>query len=102
MSPERFGSTQIPVVPSRSVCSPTAASRRPLAARNDILTVIPGPLDDAALRQRIEASEAFAIMKLGRHFPKVRAVIDDLGLTDRAVYVERATLEAEVVRRARG
>ena len=37
------------------------------------------------------------IMKVGRHLPKIRAVIDDLGLTDQAMYVERATLPQEVV-----
>ncbi len=34
-------------------------------------------------------------MKLGRHMGRVRAVIDSLGLTARATYVERATLDNE-------
>jgi precorrin-2/cobalt-factor-2 C20-methyltransferase len=49
------------------------------------------------LRSRIEGAESVVIMKVGRHLPKIRAVIDGLGLTQSAVYVERATLPQEVV-----
>lgn len=82
------------------VASPMAAAARsfaPIAARNDVLTVLPGPLDDAALAARIEAAEAFVIMKLGRHFDRVRALLDHLGLTDRCLYCERVTLAEERV-----
>ena len=66
-------------------------------ARNERLTVLPGPLDEDELRSRIEGAESVAIMKVGRHLPKIRAVIDGLGLTDKATYVERASLPEEVV-----
>ncbi|MCQ0988977.1 precorrin-2 C(20)-methyltransferase [Jiella marina] len=82
------------------VASPMAAAARafaPLAARNDALTVLPGPLDDTALAARIEAAEAFVIMKLGRHFDRVRALLEDLGLTDCCLYCERVTLAEERV-----
>ena len=36
-------------------------------------------------------------MKVGRHLPKIRAVIADLGLTDHAVYIARASLPDEIV-----
>ncbi|MCP1167080.1 precorrin-2 C(20)-methyltransferase [Limimaricola litoreus] len=90
---------RVEIVPGvTSLTAAAAAARRPLAARNERLTVLPGPLPEAELRARIEGAESVAIMKLGRHFPKVRTVIEDLGLTAQATYVERATLEAEVVR----
>lgn len=90
---------RVEIVPGvTSLTAAAAAARRPLAARNERLTVLPGPLPEAELRARIEGAESVAIMKLGRHFPKVRAVIDSLGLTSHATYVERATLEAEIVR----
>ena len=38
-----------------------------------------------------------AIIKIGRHFAKVRSVLDGLGLTGSAGYVERATLGAQHV-----
>jgi len=68
-----------------------------LVARNERLTVLPGPLPEADLRDRIAGAESVAIMKVGRHLPKLRAVIADLGLTEAATYVERASLPEEVV-----
>ncbi len=92
------GAYRVEIVPG--VTSVTACAARaglPLAARNERLTVLPGPLPEAELRARIEGAESVVIMKVGRHLPKLRAVIDDLGLTQDAVYVERATLPEEVV-----
>jgi precorrin-2/cobalt-factor-2 C20-methyltransferase len=91
----RFTVKVIPGVTSITACA--AESGRPLVARNERLTVLPGPMDEATLRDRIEGAEAVAIMKVGRHLPKIRAVLDDLGLTDNATYVERATLPEQVV-----
>ena len=68
-----------------------------MAARNERVTVLPGPLPEAELRARIEGAESVAIMKVGRHLAKIRGVIDGLGLGDRAVYVERASLAEERV-----
>ena len=33
-----------------------------------------------------------AVIKIGRHFAKLRRVLEELGLLDHAVYVERASL----------
>lgn len=85
----------IPGVTSVTACA--ARASMPLAARNERLTVLPGPLPEAELRSRIDGAESVVIMKVGRHLPKIRAVIDGLGLTDQAKYIERATLPEEVV-----
>ncbi|MEM1160611.1 MAG: precorrin-2 C(20)-methyltransferase [Pseudomonadota bacterium] len=85
----------IPGVSSLGACA--AALGRPLVARNDVLTVLPGPLPDDQLRGRIDAAEAVAIMKVGRHLPRLRALVDSMGLTARSGYVERASMEAEAV-----
>lgn len=85
----------VPGVTSITACA--GAARRPLVARNERLTVLPGPLSADDLRDRIERAESVAIMKVGRHLPKIRAVIDDLGLTAQATYVERASLPEQVV-----
>lgn len=92
------GDFDVQVVPGvTSVTACAARAGMPLAARNERLTVLPGPLPEAELRARIDGAESVVIMKVGRHLPKIRAVIDSLGLTARAVYVERATLPQEVV-----
>lgn len=90
-----FDTVVVPGVTSITACA--ARAGKPLAARNERLTVLPGPLSKDELRTRIEGAESVAIMKVGRHMAKIRAVIDDLGLTDGAVYVERATLPQEIV-----
>lgn len=82
------------VIPGVSSLTASAAMlRSPLAARNDVLTVLPGPLDEDALRSGIEKSDAVAIIKVGRHFEKIHRVLSDLDLLDCARYVERATME---------
>ncbi|MGJ8611982.1 MAG: precorrin-2 C(20)-methyltransferase [Octadecabacter sp.] len=91
----KFTVKVIPGVTSITACA--AVSGKPLVARNERLTVLPGPMDEATLRKRIAGAEAVAIMKVGRHLPKIRAVIADLGLTDAATYIERATLPEQVV-----
>jgi precorrin-2/cobalt-factor-2 C20-methyltransferase len=92
------GQYDVQVVPGvTSVTACAARAGMPLAARNERLTVLPGPLPADELRARIEGAESVVIMKVGRHLAKIRAVIDALGLTAQAVYVERATLPQEVV-----
>lgn len=89
---------RVEVVPGvTSVTGCAARAGMPLAARNERLTVLPGPLPEAELRARIEGAESVAIMKVGRHLPKIRGVIDALGFTGNAVYIERASLPGEVV-----
>ncbi|MGV1829965.1 precorrin-2 C(20)-methyltransferase [Agrobacterium vitis] len=89
----RYPTEVIPGV--SSMMAAAAAYGRPLAARNDVLTVLPGPLEDDVLRSRIESASAVAIIKLGRHFPRIRALIDTMGLTANAGYVERVSLQSE-------
>ena len=92
---DRYHVEVVPGVTSITACA--ASAGLPLAARNERLTVLPGPLPEAELRARIDGAESVVIMKVGRHLAKIRAVIADLGLTASAVYVERATLPQEVV-----
>ena len=80
----------VPGVSSLAACA--AAARLPLAGRTEILSIIPAPLDETVLAERLAASPAAAIIKLGRHFAKVHRVLAALGRAERAWYVERATL----------
>ncbi|HEX3501039.1 MAG TPA: precorrin-2 C(20)-methyltransferase [Stellaceae bacterium] len=89
----RFPVEIVPGVSSLTACA--AAARHPLAARDETLTVIPATLGEAELERRLAGVEAAAIIKLGRHFTKVRDVLLRLGLAKRAHYVERASLPNE-------
>jgi len=64
----------------------------PLVYRNQSLSVLSGVLPAEELKRRLADADAAVIMKLGRNFPKVRAVLTELGLHERALYVERATM----------
>ncbi|HXP30643.1 MAG TPA: precorrin-2 C(20)-methyltransferase [Stellaceae bacterium] len=88
----------VEVVPGvSSLGAAAAAAHWPLAARMDVLTILPAMLEDAALERRLGDTDAAAIIKLGRHLPRVRRLLDRLGLMERACYVERATLGTERV-----
>lgn len=64
----------------------------PLVYRNQSLSVLSGVLPEDELRRRLADADAAVIMKLGRNFDKVRRVLGELGLAERALYVERATM----------
>jgi len=85
----------VPGVSSLGACA--AAAGVPLVSRNQVLTVLPGPLDEAELEDRIRNSAAVAIMKVGRHLEKIRRVLAKLDLTDNAQYVEHATMSEQRV-----
>ena len=87
------GRYETQVVPG--VCSVLGASAvlgAPLVYRNQTLSVLSGVMDAEELKHRLADTGAAAIMKLGKNLDKVRAVLDDLGLMGRALYVERATM----------
>lgn len=90
-----FESEVVPGVSSLGACA--ARAGQPLVSRNQVLTIVPAPLDEADLEARIAIADAVAIMKVGRHLEKVRRVLDKLGRLETAVYVERATLTDEKV-----
>ena len=90
---DRFQVEVVPGVSSLTACA--ARASRPLVARNELLTVIPGPLPDDILAKRIGEAETLVIMKVGRHLERLRELLDGLGLLDNAVYVERATMPDE-------
>ena len=80
----------IPGITSMTACA--AAAAHPLVARNDILTILPAPLDDATLEAGIKSAEAVVIIKVGRHLPRIRSLFDRLGYGETARYVSHASL----------
>lgn len=89
----RYPVEVVPGVSSPMACAAALAS--PLAARNDVLTVLPAPLPDETLEARLREADAAAIVKVGRRLPRVRALLERMGLAGAALYIERATMPAE-------
>jgi precorrin-2/cobalt-factor-2 C20-methyltransferase len=82
----------VEIVPGvTSLTAAAAAIGRPLAARNEMLKVLPAPLPDAVLRTELLATPAAAIIKVGRHFDRIRALLGETGHASGAVVVEHAT-----------
>jgi precorrin-2/cobalt-factor-2 C20-methyltransferase len=91
----RYKVTVVPGVSSLTACA--AAASVPLVQRDETLAVIPARLAEDELARRLTQVDAAAIIKLGRHFAKLRRVLSRLGLIDGAVYVERASLPSQRV-----
>ena len=86
----------VEVVPGiTSVSGASAVLGRPLAERDEVLTVLPGTLDPEVLAERLANTDAAAVMKLGRTFEGVRAAFERAGCLDEAYYVERATTDRQ-------
>jgi precorrin-2/cobalt-factor-2 C20-methyltransferase len=89
----RYRVTVVPGVSSLTACA--AAASAPLVQRDETLSVIPAGLPEDELAARLGDADAAVIIKLGRHFAKLRRVLARLGLLDSALYVERASLPDE-------
>ncbi len=92
---DRFSVEIVPGVTGMSGC--WTAAGVPMTWGDDVLTVLPGTLPAAVLRQRLAGADAVVVMKLGHNLPKVRAALEAAGLAERAIYVERGSMTAELV-----
>ncbi len=82
------------VVPGvTSITASAAAIGHPLAARNEVLKVLPATLDAGRLRDELITAESAAIIKVGRHLPKIRGILGLLDLTSRAHVIIKASHE---------
>jgi len=91
----RFSTEVVPGVSSLTACA--AAAGVPLVVRDEILTVLPATLAETLLERRLKQVEAAAILKLGRHLAKVRRVLKRLRLSERATYIEHASLASQKI-----
>ncbi|MFJ5213242.1 precorrin-2 C(20)-methyltransferase [Streptomyces sp. NPDC088354] len=90
---DRYPAEVIPGV--TSVSAAAARIGRPLVEGEEVLTILPGTLPEEELAARLAATDAAAVMKLGRTFPAVRRALGTAGRLADAHYVERATMDAE-------
>jgi precorrin-2 C20-methyltransferase/precorrin-3B C17-methyltransferase len=89
----RFETEVVPGVTSFAAATATTAS--PLVRQTDVLTILPGTLDEPELARRLADTDGAIIMKLGRTFPKVVSALRQAGRLDGALYVERASMPEE-------
>jgi precorrin-2/cobalt-factor-2 C20-methyltransferase len=92
---DRFRTEVVPGVTGMSGCWTCASA--PITWGDDVLTVLPGTLAEDELVRRLKLTDAAVVMKLGRNLAKVRRALEEAGLLDRAIYVERGTMRDERV-----
>lgn len=86
----RFPTEVIPGITAMSGCWSQASV--PIVQGDDVLTVLPGVMDEDELARRLVDTEAAVIMKVGRNLPKIRRALAKAGRLMDAVYVERGTM----------
>lgn len=92
---DRFAVTIVPGV--SSICGAWGVAGAPMAWGDDSLIVLPATLPLDELKRRLAIADAAVIMKIGRNFARAREALVAVGMAERAIYVERATMAGEVV-----
>ena len=92
---DRYKTEIIPGVSSPMACA--AALKIPLVYRNEILTILPASIEESELENRILNTDAAAIIKVGRHLPKIRRVLRHLRLEKYSLYIEHATMNNQKI-----
>jgi precorrin-2/cobalt-factor-2 C20-methyltransferase len=80
------------VVPGvTSVSASAAAIGQPLVERDEMLKILPATLPEDRLHFELSMSQSIAIIKVGRHFGKLKLILTELGLLSKATAIENAT-----------
>ena len=83
--------TIIPGITAMAACS--AQLHAPLGLGDDVLFVVPAAFNDTRLRDILLTADAVVLMKVFRRLPAVIELLDELGLTDKAVLLERCGMD---------
>lgn len=86
---EKYKTVVVPGV--TSVTAAAAAIGQPLVSRDEMLKILPATLPEDRLHFELATSQAVAIIKVGRHFGKLKLILSELGLTSKATAIENAT-----------
>lgn len=86
------------VVPGITAMASCAASQcSPLALGDDVLAVVPAAFEDERLRGILMNLDAVVLMKVHKRIDALIAMIEELGLVDSAVLIERSGMPEERV-----
>jgi precorrin-2/cobalt-factor-2 C20-methyltransferase len=90
------GSCEIKIIPgvsSLGACS--ALSQIPMVIQEEMLAVIPATRSEEEIARLLEKADAAAIMKVGRHLPKIIRLLEKAGMAKNARCVVRASMEGQ-------
>jgi precorrin-2/cobalt-factor-2 C20-methyltransferase len=87
------------VVPGvTSISASAAVIGQPLCERDETLKVLPATMREDDLLRELQSTRAAAILKVGRHFGKVKKILYALKLERQATVVQRATHHDQMIR----
>ena len=92
---QKFDTEIVPGI--SSVMAGAAMIGIPLTYRNDVFMVVSGILSEEVLKEKLKVADAAVIIKLGKNFNQVKQVLQELGLIERAKYIENATRENQKI-----
>jgi precorrin-2/cobalt-factor-2 C20-methyltransferase len=86
--------TVVPGITSFAGCAASAGAA--LVSTDRVFSIVPATLPEEELERKLRSVDAAAIIKLGRHYKKVRRVLERLDRVQGALYFEHGTTEREV------
>jgi precorrin-2/cobalt-factor-2 C20-methyltransferase len=86
---DRLGShVPVTVVPGiTSVAAAAARTRHVLSSRDEVVTILPATAGTDRLEAALAAADSVALLKVGRHLPRIRALLEKAGLAAQAQVV---------------
>jgi precorrin-2/cobalt-factor-2 C20-methyltransferase len=95
---ERRPDIAIEIVPGiSSINAAAAAAGLPLGMAGDRIAILPAAYEDYELRKALLEFDTVVLMKVSRVFDRIYAVLQELGLVDRGVFVRRVGSDQEEV-----
>lgn len=89
----------VTIVPGiSSIAASAARTRHVLALRDELLTILPATAPDARLQAALAHADSAAILKVGRHLPRIRTLLENSGLAEHAIVVTEVGSTAEHAR----
>lgn len=93
------GQARIEIIPGiPSVLAAGAAVARGIARRTETVALLPGTMDEADLLTKLRQTSFAAILKTGRHLPKVRRALRETGFREIHVVQEASSATQAVCR----
>jgi precorrin-2/cobalt-factor-2 C20-methyltransferase len=89
---------EVEIIPGISSISAAAARAVvPLASNDERIAIISGNREDRVIRETIENFDTVVFMKMNTVFDKLLAILEELNLTKKCVYVRRCTTQEEEI-----
>ena len=95
---EDYADVPLEIIPGiSSVFAAAAAAGVPLGMASDRIAILPATYETDKLRQVLLDFDTVVLMKVHRRFDTIFALLSELGLQDKAVYVRRVSSDQEEI-----